>query len=139
MGLLKNNVLAAICKSAIMSVCMVTLFANAQSSSPIEVNWNHPIMIVKSTPTLQVVVSPTLRRGSKIHDQAYAALQQLQCDYVRYVPWHPYPRLAVAELKPPTANKTSWNFRLIDPMTEDFMSATAGHSVILNLALDEIV
>ena len=134
MGLLKNNVLATICKSAIMSVCMVTLFANAQSSSPIEVNWNHPIMIVKSTPTLQVVVSPTLRRGSKIHDQAYAALQQLQCDYVRYVPWHPYPRLAVAELKPPTANKTSWNFRLIDPMTEDFMSATAGHSVILNFS-----
>ncbi len=116
--------------------------ANPQSSpavtSPhpvrVQAQWNHPVTTLRSTPTLQVVVNPMLRRGSKIHDQTFAALKRMQAGYVRYVPWLPYPRLAVAELKPPTATSTSWNFRLIDPMMEDFMAATAGNSVIVNFS-----
>jgi hypothetical protein len=61
-------------------------------------------------------------------------LHELGADYVRYVPWLPYPKLGVAELEPPQGGKTSWDFSLIDPMTEDFMNATAGHSVILNFS-----
>jgi hypothetical protein len=53
---------------------------------------------------------------------------------VRYVPWLPYPRLAIAELEPPKDGKTSWDFSLIDPMTIDFLQATAGHPVILNFS-----
>jgi hypothetical protein len=53
---------------------------------------------------------------------------------VRYVPWLPYPRLAVAELEAPTKDKTSWDFSLIDPMTIDFLKATEGHSTILNFS-----
>jgi len=40
----------------------------------------------------------------------------------------------VAELEPPKDDQTSWDFSLIDPMTEDFLAATEGHSVILNLS-----
>ena len=61
-------------------------------------------------------------------------MHDLGADYVRYVPWLPYPKLGVAEMEPPADGKTSWDFSLIDPMTEDFMNATAGHSVILNFS-----
>jgi hypothetical protein len=64
----------------------------------------------------------------------YQALRELGCDDVRYVPWFPYPKLAVAELEPPKDGNTSWDFSLIDPMTEDFINATAGHPVILNFS-----
>ena len=62
------------------------------------------------------------------------SLRDIQADYVRYVPWLPYPKLAVAELEPPANGKTSWDFSLIDPMTIDFLDATKGHSVILNFS-----
>jgi len=50
------------------------------------------------------------------------------------VPWLPYPRLGVAELEAPTAEKTSWDFSVIDPMTKDFMAATEGHSTVMNFS-----
>src|SRR5438309_11085115 len=51
----------------------------------------------ETTPTLQVVVNPPLRRGTPVHDNAFKALHDLGADYVRYVPWLPYPKLGVAE------------------------------------------
>ena len=53
---------------------------------------------------------------------------------MRYVPWLPYPKLAVAELEPPTPQKTSWDFSLIDPMTKDFLAATEGHPTVMNFS-----
>jgi hypothetical protein len=100
----------------------------------VTVNWDKVVTVSKSTPTLQVVVNPPLRRGSQIHDRVFRALHELGADYVRYVPWLPYPRLGVAELEPPQDGKTSWDFSLIDPMMEDLMNATAGHSVIINFS-----
>ena len=79
-------------------------------------------------------MNPPLRRGSTIHDNAFKSLRDIQADYVRYVPWLPYPRLGIAELEPPAEGKTSWDFSLIDPMTIDFLDATKGHSVILNFS-----
>jgi hypothetical protein len=110
--------------------------AATQPSQPVTVivDWSKTLTTSKSTPTLQVVVNPPLRPGSVIHDGAYAAVHDLGADYVRYVPWLPYPRLAVAELQPPTPQKTSWDFSLIDPMTIDFFNAAAGHSTILNFS-----
>ncbi|HEY2941023.1 MAG TPA: glycosyl hydrolase family 39, partial [Vicinamibacteria bacterium] len=96
--------------------------------------WDKVTLVSKTTPTLQVVVNPPLRRGSAIHDNAFKALRDLQADYVRYVPWLPYPKLGVAELEPPRDGKTSWDFSIIDPMTVDFLEATKGHSVILNFS-----
>src|SRR5579885_1918253 len=106
----------------------------AQTTSRIQVDWAAVQATSKTTPTLQVVVNPPLRPGSKIHDRVYENLKALGADYVRYVPWLPYPRLAVAELEPPSNGKTFWDFSLIDPMMEDFMNAQAGHSVIINFS-----
>jgi hypothetical protein len=98
------------------------------------VQWDKLTRVSQTTPTLQVVVNPPMRRGTSIHDNVFKSLRELKADYVRYVPWFPYPRLGVAELEPPTANKTSWDFSLIDPMTIDFLEATRGHGVILNFS-----
>lgn len=100
----------------------------------ISVHWDQTLRISRSTPTLQVVVNPMLDPGSPIHDGAFSALKALGADYVRYVPWLPYPKMAVAELQPPTADRTFWNFADIDPITKDFLAATAGHSTIVNFS-----
>jgi hypothetical protein len=106
----------------------------AQAPATLTAHWDKVTGVSKTTATLQVVVNPPLRRGSAIHDKAFKSLHDIQADYVRYVPWLPYPKLAVAELEPPANGKTSWDFSLIDPMTIDFLEATKGHSVILNFS-----
>jgi len=100
----------------------------------LKVDWGIKEMTSRSTPTLQVVGNPQLRRGAFMHDGSFNALRDLKADYVRYVPWFPYPKLAVAELDAPEAQKTSWDFSLIDPMTLDFFDATKGHSTIMNFS-----
>ncbi len=110
-----------------LQVCM------AQGPS-LDVKWDNVIMVSKSTPTLQVVGNPMLRRGAAMHDGSFSALKDLGADYVRYVPWFPYPKLVVAELDAPDGGKTSWDFSLIDPMTIDFFDATKGHSIIMNFS-----
>jgi hypothetical protein len=119
----------------------VLALALCQSAKPqdtakrsLQVDWNKVTMISRSTPTLQVVVNPQLLRGAMLHDSAFKALHDLGADYVRYVPWLPYPKQAVAELEPPANGKTSWDFSHIDPTLEDFMQATSGHSLILNFS-----
>jgi hypothetical protein len=111
----------------------IPVLGHAQKDS-LTVDWGKTQLVSKSVATLQVVVNPPLRRGSSIHDPTFAALAALGCDYVRYVPWLPYPKLAVAELQPPADRQTFWDFSLIDPMTLDFLTATKGHPVILNFS-----
>jgi len=109
--------------------------ALAQDQTPkLTVDWGKVVGVSKTTPTLQVVVNPPLRRGTPVHDNAFQALKDLQAEYVRYVPWLPYPRLGVAELEPPRDGKASWDFSLIDPMTIDFLEATKGRSPMLNFS-----
>jgi hypothetical protein len=98
------------------------------------INWDKTTVVSKSTPTLQVVVNPPLEHGKPLQIGAYAALKDLGADYVRYVPWLPYPRLGVAELEPPTPQKTSWDFSQIYPMTKDFLAATEGHPTVMNFS-----
>src|SRR6202000_2473402 len=119
-----------------IALTLITLATRAQAPAPdtVTVRWDQTPMIAKTTLTLQVVVNPPLRRGTAMHDSIFSALKALGCDYVRYVPWLPYPRLGVAELQPPTHEKAFWDFSVIDPMTLDFLNATKGHSVILNFS-----
>ena len=105
-----------------------------QAQPKVDIDWGKTIVVSKSTPTLQVVTNPMLNRGAPIHDGSFAALKALGADYVRYVPWLPYPKIAVAELDPPTPEKTSWDFTYIDPVTKDFLDATEGHSTIINFS-----
>ena len=121
------------------SIALIATFARAQAApapekGTVRMNWDKTLVISRSTPTLQVVVNPMTAPGSPIHDATFTALKALGADYVRYVPWLPYPQWAVAELKPPTAAGTSWDFKAIDPMTRNFLDATAGHPVILNFS-----
>jgi hypothetical protein len=98
------------------------------------VKWDKTVVVSQSTPTLQVVVNAPLRPGQPLAAPSFQAVKDLGADYVRYVPWLPYPRLGVAELEPPTPQKTSWDFSLIDPMTKELMDATDGHSTVMNFS-----
>ena len=93
-----------------------------------EIDWNKVKSVSKTTTTLQLVENPMVRPGSVMHNQTFAALKALGANYARYVPWFPYPKLAVAELKAPTKDSTFWDFRYLDSTMEAFMSATSGFS-----------
>lgn len=115
--------------------CFISVaVVHGQQAPKLTIQWDKVTVVSKSTPTLQVVVNPPLRPGEPLGEASYKAVKDLGADYVRYVPWLPYPKLAVAELEPPTPQKTSWDFSLIDPMTKDFLAATEGHPAILNFS-----
>ena len=107
---------------------------HSQQAIKVTIHWDKTTGISKSTPTLQVVVNPPLRPGEPLGKAAYKAVQDLGADYVRYVPWLPYPKLAVAELETPSQQKASWDFTVIDPMTKDFLAATDGHPTVMNFS-----
>ncbi len=107
---------------------------HSQQPLQLAIHWDKVTVVSNTTPTLQVVVNPPLRPGEPLGKAAYKAVKDLGADYVRYVPWLPYPRLAVAELEPPTPQKTSWDFSLIDPMTQEFLAATDGHPTVMNFS-----
>jgi hypothetical protein len=100
----------------------------------VKIDWNKILYVSKTTATLQVVVNPLLRPQSPIHDRIFQVLKDLHADYIRYCPWFPYPKLAVAELEPPRDGNTSWNFSLVDPITLDVFKSTAGHPLVLNFS-----
>ena len=107
---------------------------DAPASTEVRLDWNVIASTSRTTPTLQVVVNPRLMPGETVRAGAYAALRSLDPHYARFVPWYPYPRLAVAELAPPDARRTSWDFKLIDPLVVDFMEATKGRDPMLNFS-----
>src|ERR1700687_2863490 len=78
---------------------VVSTLASHVQESPVKfaVRWDKVTKVSRTTPTLQVVVNPPLRCGTPVHDNAFQALHDLGADYVRYVPWLPYPHLGVAE------------------------------------------
>lgn len=100
----------------------------------VTVEWNNIVRVSRANATLQAVVTPLMARDSRFHDAVWGALKDLDASYVRYVPWLPYPKLAVAELQPPTNGKTSWDFSLIDPFTTDFSKANPQLPVIMNFS-----
>jgi len=102
--------------------------------STLDVNWDKVTHVSKTASTLQLVENPMVRPHSSIHQQTFAALKELGADYVRYVPWFPYPKMAVAELRPPTKDSTFWDFTYLDSTMAAFMEATKGHSVVINFS-----
>jgi len=95
--------------------------------------WKDVIGVSKASVSIEVCVEPPLRRGHPIHDQLFAALKELGADYAHFQPYNVFPRLAVAELKQPENGLTYWDFRLMDPIAEDFMRASSGHPVVFNI------
>lgn len=132
---MKNTRLTLLLLVLILMACAgQTAQAVPVDKATVKIDWNKVIGTSKANATLQVVVSPLMNRNTPTHDKVFRALQDLKCDYVRYVPWLPYPKTAVAELEPPANGKTSWDFTLIDPFAEDFAQATQGHSAIWNFS-----
>ena len=116
------------------AACLGVAGLHARGQPTVAIDWGKATVVSRSVPTLQVVVNPPLRPGGPLGPASYRAVKDLGADYVRYVPWLPYPRLAVAELEPPTPKGTSWDFSLIDPMTKDFLAATQGHPTVVNFS-----
>ncbi|MGA8043082.1 MAG: glycosyl hydrolase family 39, partial [Terracidiphilus sp.] len=84
-GLLRKGMLAAAGIAA-------PLWMQGQQAKPdLTIQWDKTEVVSKSIPTLQVVVNPPLRPGQPLGIAAYQAVKQLGADYVRYVPWLPYP------------------------------------------------
>ncbi len=119
-----------------LTICIFILLSglNISAQNMVTVDWNTQISISKTTPTLQLVENPMVRPGSPIHDATFKALKELGADYVRYVPWFPYPKMAVAELNAPTKEETFWNFAYLDSTMQAVMNATAGHPVVINFS-----
>ncbi len=120
--------------AAASSLLPVRAAAAVLASDELSIDWSQIARVSKTTASLQVVVNPLIRRDSPIHDNVINELRALHADYVRFVPWYPYPRLGVAELDPPANGRTSWDLSLIDPLVEDFLEATRGHSTIMNFS-----
>src|ERR1039457_7043294 len=99
--MIKRRLIGTLVSLVLLSLMVCGVAAAAEKSPQVAVDWSKVTRVSRMTPTLQVVVNPPLRRGSTIHDSAFGALRDLGCDVVRYVPWFPYPKLAVAELESP--------------------------------------
>jgi hypothetical protein len=119
---------------AILLVAVSYLPAFARQPTHLSIDWTKTLRVSVTTPTLQVVVNPKLRPGEVVRTEAYRAFRDLNPEYARFVPWFPYPRMAVAELSPPTAAQTYWDFKLIDPLTVDFLEATKGRNGYINFS-----
>jgi hypothetical protein len=120
---------------AIISALVLNLNIYAQNQgNAVTVNWSDIVMVSRTTPTLQLVENPKVRPSSPIHEKVFSALKNLGAADVRYVPWFPYPKMAVAELKPPTKDKTFWDFSYLDSTMNAFMKATKGYPVVINFS-----
>jgi hypothetical protein len=97
-------------------------------------DWSTVDRTLHATPTYQIVASALMRPTSPIHDRVYQNIHNLQANYARFQGWEPSPRIAVAELEPPANGKTHWDFSSMDPVVVDFLEATKGHPVVMNLA-----
>ncbi len=100
----------------------------------VDIDWDVIESTSKTTATLQLVENPKVRPSSPIHEKVFKALKDLEADYVRYVPWFPYPKMAVAELKRPTKRETFWNFKFLDSTMTAVMEATKNHPVVINFS-----
>ena len=99
-----------------------------QKQPTIHVDWTKVKSVSKTTATLQVVSNPILNaENSPIAKKIFHNLRDLNADLVRYVPWYPYPHVAVAELDPPnmSTRATSWNFTLLKQQFYDTFEAVA--------------
>jgi hypothetical protein len=77
---------------------LILALGSAQDNINITINWQQVAFTAHTQPTLQVVVNPELARGSKVHDSSWQALASLPTQFNRFVPWFPYPQMAVVSI-----------------------------------------
>lgn len=111
-------------------VCKASLAWTDSLPIKVSLDWGKVVTISKAEIGIEDCPEPPLYRDEPLHDKIYGALHELNGNYSRLTPWFAYPKLAVAELKPPGKTQTYWDFRSMDEVVEDFMKATAGHPVV---------
>jgi hypothetical protein len=101
----------------------------------VQARWDKVVRVSQTVPTICLGAGPMVWRGSPIHDKVFASLENLGADDVRYTGGgYVYPYYGVAEMAPPTATTTSWNFATVDQLTVDAMNALKGHPVVMNFS-----
>ena len=83
--------------AGILALLSSSLHAQTDTNK-VTINWNNQLTVSKTTATLQLVENPMVRPGSPIHKNTFKALKELGADYVRYVPWFPYPKMTTFQL-----------------------------------------
>jgi hypothetical protein len=121
-------------RSAWILIAAVVCATCASAQAVVAPDWGSMLGKSQTRITLQVVVNPPLRPGSPIHDAAWQSLAQLNAVDARFALWYPYPRLAVAEIARPTKKSTSWDFSTMDPLVEDFFTATKKRATVLTFS-----
>lgn len=105
------------------------------------VNFSHIEWTQGTQLTLQVVANPLLDPVicPSLAPHAWKLLRELVdagASTIRYVPWFPYPKVAVVELDPPnaTTKTSSWNFNDTLPQLESYLNATKGAKRVINFS-----
>lgn len=117
-----------------MTITEATTTPEQPPGVAITVDWEAAQATSRTEVTTHAWTAPPLRRGTAVHDAAYAALRDLKTNHTRFLAWWAHPRLAVPELEPPTEDKTSWDFANLDMFVDDFLEATEGRPVVANIA-----
>jgi hypothetical protein len=87
--------LRPICGVLLAVLVCILAEADLNGQEPkLTIHWDKTTVVSKTTPTLQVVVNPPLLLENPLSAASYKALKDLGADYVRYVLWLSYPRLA---------------------------------------------
>jgi len=111
----------------------VSIFSQNEPTKVV-VDWNKVTVMSKTAVSLEVDVEPPMLRTSPVHARILKALRDLNADYARLVTWYTWPKLGIAEMKPPENGKTYWDFSLMDEYAQDFMEATEGHPVVVDFS-----
>jgi hypothetical protein len=123
--------LKAIGRVAVIIIVWAAVGSAQTAPQKVAIEWDKVIAVSKLHGSVQLGPGEA---KDPVHDQIMRSLHDLQADFVRYVPWYPAPKSAVAELYPPENGKTSWNFSTIDPPLEEFLRVMDGHSFIMNFS-----
>ncbi len=119
------------------AVLTSVLFIDAvfSQTATVSIDWSKPQVVSQTTPTLQVVSNPLLKRNAVSHDSAWAELKRIKTGLVRFCPWAYIPDPApIVEPQPPSSGKTYWNFAPIDSLVIDLMAAQEGRSVVMDFS-----
>ena len=126
-------------KSFILALVAYTMFSalpalRAQDQvMEIKANWHQVIRVSKTVPSIFIGTGPAIWRGAPAHDAIFQSVKDLGADDVRLSGGgYLYPHYGVAELEPPTATQTFWDFSKIDEVNEDALQALAGHPIVMN-------
>lgn len=100
----------------------------------VSAEWGKKLAISRTEASMQVIPNAMARRGGPLNEVTLRGVKDLDAQYVRFLPWGPYPRLQIAALEAPTKENTSWDFSFIDPEVIDFLEATKGRNPIVNFS-----